>query len=63
MTKTQKVKDDIHNALWWGGIIGKVILFQALVILVACGVLYLSNFKVQVVKNVEIVSPIVEEVL
>jgi hypothetical protein len=48
-------KDTIHDLL----IVGKVFLYQVMFILMVCGVLYLTNFTVQV--SPRIVSPIVEE--
>jgi hypothetical protein len=62
MTKVQQVKDSVHNFLWWTGIVAKVLMFQAAVVLMVLGIFYISNFKVTISPIVQTVSPIVEEV-
>ncbi|TVL99541.1 MAG: hypothetical protein CV087_17430 [Candidatus Brocadia sp. WS118] len=58
MTKVQKIKDDIHNFLWWAGIVGKVVMFQVGVALMVMGVLYITNFKITIEPLVKVISPI-----
>lgn len=59
MTKVQ-VKDNIQDFVWHSKLVLKVLVWQALVILVACGVLYITNFKFQITKVTHTISPIVE---
>jgi hypothetical protein len=42
-------------------IAGKVILYQAMAVLMICGVLYISNFRIQITRNETVVSPLVQE--
>lgn len=60
MTK-QQVKDKVQDTIWMTKIVAKVIFYQIVVVLVAFGVLYCSNYKVTVTPNVQTISPIVTE--
>lgn len=61
MTKTQQVKDNVKNFLWWTGIVAKVVMFQVALALMIMGVLYVLNFTVTISPVVKVISPIVEE--
>lgn len=64
MFMTQKmlaVKDSIHDFIWNAKYVAKVLMFQAALILMILGVFYVMNFHVEVVKNVQVISPIVTE--
>lgn len=61
MTKTQLVKDNVKNFLWWTGIVAKVVMFQVALALMIMGVLYVLNFTVTISPVVKVISPIVEE--
>lgn len=60
MTKTQLVKDNVKNFLWWTGIVAKVVMFQVALALMICGVLYVLNFKVSIEPLVTVISPVAE---
>lgn len=38
----------------------KVILYEILIALVVMGILYVTNFRVEITKNVQVISPIQE---
>ena len=58
--KMQEVKDKVQDTIWMTKIVAKVVFYQIVVVLVAFGVLYVSNYKVTITPNVQVVSPIVE---
>ena len=62
MTQQQKVdaKDAVHNLFWNAKYVGKVLVFQAALVLMILGVFYISNWSIKITPNVTIVSPIVE---
>lgn len=60
MTKIEKVKDSVHNFIWWTGIVAKVVMFQVALALMVMGVLYALNFTVTISPMVKTISPIVE---
>lgn len=58
MTKIEKVKDSLHNFVWWTGIVAKVLMFQIALSLMICGVLYVLNFQVTIEPIVKVISPL-----
>lgn len=41
----------------------KVLFYEAVIILVACGILYILNFRFSIEKRVQVISPISQEAL
>lgn len=60
MTKLEQTKDAFHNFIWNAKLVLKVVMYQIALALMILGVLYVTNFKVSIVKNVQVISPIVE---
>jgi len=58
--KMLAIKDKVQDTLWMTKIVAKVVFYQVIIVLVAMGVLYATNFTVKVQPNVTIVSPIGE---
>ena len=56
--KMQEVKDKVQDIFWMTKIVAKVVFYQIVVVLVAMGILYATNFKLSITKNVSIISPI-----
>ena len=54
------VQDNIHEFVWNVWRVIKVILYEVLIALVVMGILYCLNFKVTIIKNVQVISPIQE---
>lgn len=52
-TKKEKIAQIVKTIMF----VIKVIIYEAMIILVACGFLYLTNFRVEIKPNVQIISP------
>lgn len=60
MTKIEQAKDKVAEIVWHTKLVLRVLLWQAIIILVACGVLYLSNYQFHITPRVTVISPITE---
>lgn len=58
--KMLAIKDKVQDTIWMTKIVAKVIFYQIVIVLVAMGILYATNFRVEVKPNVQVISPIVE---
>lgn len=58
--KMQEVKDKVADTIWHLKLIAKVIFYQIVILLVAMGILYATNFRVEIKPNVQVISPVVE---
>lgn len=54
-------KDTLPDFFHEAGKVLKVLFYEVLVVLVAMGILYATNFRVTIEKNVQIISPISAE--
>jgi hypothetical protein len=60
MTK-QALKDKVQDTFWMTKIVAKVLFYEVVLALVVMGVLYMTNFRINIVPLVTTISPLSQE--